>query len=165
MMGANIELINKRVVCNEESGDILIKSSTLNAIDVPDEIIPNIIDEIPILSIAAAFAKGTTHIKNASELRVKESDRLDAISDGLKKLKIDHKMFDDGISITGKNGFLDVNEDINSFDDHRIAMSFLIAGIRSKNGIRVINCNNIETSFPNFKDIMNSIGMKINAND
>ena len=165
MMGANIELINKRVVCNEESGDILIKSSTLNAIDVPDEIIPNIIDEIPILSIAAAFAKGTTHIKNASELRVKESDRLDAISDGLKKLKIDHKMFDDGISITGKNGFLDVNEDINSFDDHRIAMSFLIAGIRSKNGIRVINCKNIETSFPNFKDIMNSIGMKINAND
>ena len=165
MMGANIELINKRVVCNEESGDILIKSSTLNAIDVPDEIIPNIIDEIPILSIAAAFAKGTTHIKNASELRVKESDRLDAISEGLKKLKIDHKMFDDGISITGKNGFLDVNEDINSFDDHRIAMSFLIAGIRSKNGIRVINCKNIETSFPNFKDIMNSIGMKINAND
>ena len=165
MMGANIELINKRIVCNEESGDILIKSSTLNAIDVPDEIIPNIIDEIPILSIAAAFANGTTHIKNASELRVKESDRLDAISDGLKKLKIDHKMFDDGISITGKNGFLDVNEDINSFDDHRIAMSFLIAGIRSKNGIRVINCNNIETSFPNFKDIMNSIGMKINAND
>ena len=165
MMGANIELKNKRVVCNEESGDILIKSSTLNAIDVPDEIIPNIIDEIPILSIAAAFANGTTHIKNASELRVKESDRLDAISDGLKKLKIDHKMFDDGISITGKNGFLDVNEDINSFDDHRIAMSFLIAGIRSKNGIRVINCNNIETSFPNFKDIMNSIGMKINAND
>ena len=165
MMGANIELINKRVVCNEESGDILIKSSTLNAIDVPDEIIPNIIDEIPILSIAAAFANGTTHIKNASELRVKESDRLDAISEGLKKLKIDHKMFDDGISITGKNGFLDVNEDINSFDDHRIAMSFLIAGIRSKNGIRVINCKNIETSFPNFKDIMNSIGMKINAND
>ena len=165
MMGANIELINKRIVCNEESGDILIKSSTLNAIDVPDEIIPNIIDEIPILSIAAAFANGTTHIKNASELRVKESDRLDAISEGLKKLKIDHKMFDDGISITGKNGFLDVNEDINSFDDHRIAMSFLIAGIRSKNGIRVINCNNIETSFPNFKDIMNSIGMKINAND
>ena len=165
MMGANIELINKRVVCNEESGDILIKSSTLNAIDVPDEIIPYIIDEIPILSIAAAFANGTTHIKNASELRVKESDRLDAISDGLKKLKIDHKMFDDGISITGKNGFLDVNEDINSFDDHRIAMSFLIAGIRSKNGIRVINCKNIETSFPNFKDIMNSIGMKINAND
>ena len=165
MMGANIELINKRIVCNEESGDILIKSSTLNAIDVPDEIIPNIIDEIPILSIAAAFANGTTHIKNASELRVKESDRLDAISEGLKKLKIDHKMFDDGISITGKNGFLDVNEDINSFDDHRIAMSFLIAGIRSKNGIRVINCKNIETSFPNFKDIMNSIGMKINAND
>ena len=161
LMGANIEIRNQKIICNEESGDIFVKSSYLNGIDVPEDIIPNIIDEIPILSIAAAFAKGTTSIKNAAELRVKESDRLEAISDGLKKLNISHETFEDGISITGTNDLIAVDEEINSFDDHRIAMSFLVAGIRSVNNIKVRDCKNIETSFPGFKDIMNSIGMKI----
>ena len=162
LMGANIEIRNKKITCNEESGDIFVKSSSLNSIDVPEDIIPNIIDEIPILSIAAAFAKGTTSIKNAAELRVKESDRLEAISDGLKKLNISHETFEDGISITGTSDLVVADEEINSFDDHRIAMSFLVAGIRSVNNIKVRDCKNIETSFPGFKDIMNSIGMKIN---
>ena len=162
LMGANIEIRNQKITCNEESGDIFVKSSSLNGIDVPEDIIPNIIDEIPILSIAAAFAKGTTSIKNASELRVKESDRLEAISDGLKKLNIKYEIFEDGISITGTNDLIIVDEEINSFDDHRIAMSFLVAGIRAVNNIKVRDCKNIETSFPGFKDIMNSIGMKIN---
>lgn len=161
LMGANIEIRNQKITCNEESGDIFVKSSYLNGIDVPEDIIPNIIDEIPILSIAAAFAKGTTSIKNASELRVKESDRLEAISDGLKKLNIRHETFEDGISITGTSDLIAVDEEINSFDDHRIAMSFLVAGIRSVNNVKVRDCKNIETSFPGFKDIMNSIGMKI----
>ncbi len=164
-MGANIEIKNQNLICNEMSGDIFIKSSDLFGIEVPEEIIPNIIDEIPILCIAAAFAEGTTTIKNASELRVKESDRLNAISEGLKKLNISHNTFDDGISIKGTKDSVYVEEDIDSFDDHRIAMSFLISGIRSKNGVRVKNCLNIETSFPNFKDIMNSIGMRINEKD
>ena len=162
LMGANIEIRNQKITCNEESGDIFVKSSYLNGIDVPEDIIPNIIDEIPILSIAAAFAKGTTLIKNASELRVKESDRLEAISDGLKKLNIKYEIFEDGISITGTNDLIIVDEEINSFDDHRIAMSFLVAGIRAVNNIKVRDCKNIETSFPGFKDIMNSIGMRIN---
>ena len=162
LMGADIEIKNVKNICNEESGDILVRSSNLNGVDIPEDIIPNIIDEIPILSIAAAFAEGTTNINNAAELRVKESDRINAIAEGLKKLNINHEVFDDGLSITGTNGFVDTNEKINSFDDHRIAMSFLIAGIRSKNGVRVKNCKNIETSFPHFKDIMNSLGMKIN---
>ena len=161
LMGANIEIRNQKITCNEESGDIFVKSSYLNGIDVPEDIIPNIIDEITILSIAAAFAKGITSIKNASELRVKESDRLEAISDGLKKLNIRHETFEDGISITGTNDLIAVDAEINSFDDHRIAMSFLVAGIRSVNNIKVRDCKNIETSFPGFKDIMNSIGMKI----
>ena len=162
LMGADIEIKNVKNICNEESGDVLVRSSNLNGVDIPEDIIPNIIDEIPILSIAAAFAEGTTNIKNAKELRVKESDRINAMAEGLKKLNINHEVFDDGLSITGTNGFVDINEEINSFDDHRIAMSFLIAGIRSKNGIRVKDCKNIETSFPHFKDIMNSLGMKIN---
>ena len=165
LMGADIEIKNVKNICNEESGDVLVRSSNLNGVDIPEDIIPNIIDEIPILSIAAAFAEGTTNINNAAELRVKESDRINAIAEGLKKLNINHEVFDDGLSITGTNGFVDINEEINSFDDHRIAMSFLIAGIRSKNGIRVKNCKNIETSFPHFKDIMNSLGMKVNEKD
>ncbi len=164
-MGGDIEINNEKNICNEKSGDIVVKSSNLNAIDIPEDIIPNIIDEIPILSIAASFAKGTTTIKNAAELRVKESDRINAIAEGLKKLNINHEVFDDGLSITGINNFVDISEEINSFDDHRIAMSFLIAGIRSKNGIRVKNCKNIETSFPHFTDIMNSLGMKVNEED
>ena len=162
LMGANIEIKNQKLLSNEEVGDIVIKSSTLHGVDVPENIIPNIIDEIPILSIAAAFAIGKTTIKNAAELRVKESDRLNAISNGLSKLKINHKMFNDGISIIGTKDEIECSEIIDSFDDHRIAMSFLISGIRSKNGITVQNCKNIETSFPKFKDIMNLLGMNIN---
>lgn len=162
LMGAKIEIKNIKIQSNEKIGDIYVVSSNLKGIDVPEDIIPNIIDEIPILSIAAAFSEGITNIKNAKELRVKESDRLNAISEGLNKLKITNEIFDDGISITGSENQVDPEESINSFDDHRIAMSFLISGIRSKNGVCVDNCNNIETSFPNFKDTMNSLGMNIN---
>ena len=162
LMGAKIEIKNIKIQSNEKIGDIYVVSSNLKGIDVPEDIIPNIIDEIPILSIAAAFSEGITYIKNAKELRVKESDRLNAISEGLNKLKITNEIFDDGISITGSENQVDPEESINSFDDHRIAMSFLISGIRSKNGVCVDNCNNIETSFPNFKDTMNSLGMNIN---
>ena len=162
MMDANIEIKNQKLICNEESGDILVKSSNLKGIEVPEEIIPNIIDEIPILSIAASFAEGLTSIKNASELRVKESDRLNAISDGLVKLKIKHDMFNDGILIEGNDDLVDFDGYIDSFDDHRIAMSFLISGIRSKKGISVKNCQNIETSFPGFTATMTKLGMKIN---
>ena len=165
LMGANLEIKNKKKASNEIVGDIYISSSELRGIDVPDNIIPNIIDEIPILSVAACFAEGQTVIKNAAELRVKESDRLHAISQGLIKLKIKHDIFEDGISISGTSKELKCDESIDSFDDHRIAMSFLIAGIRSDNFIRVMNCKNIETSFPNFKSIMNTIGMKINEED
>ena len=161
MMGAEIQITQSKEVCNEKVGDIIVKSSNLEGIKVPDSIIPNIIDEIPILSIAAIFAKGKTIIKNASELKVKESDRLSAISNGLDKLNISHEIFDDGLSIHGNNDILDTSEVIDSFGDHRIAMSFLIAGTRTKNGLMVKNCGNIKTSFPSFKDIMNSIGMKI----
>ena len=160
-MGANLEIKNQKEVSNEIVGDIVVQSSELRGIDVPEYIIPNIIDEIPILSIAACFANGQTVIRNASELRVKESDRLNAISEGLSKLKIKHDIFDDGISITGSSNEIKCDEPLDSFDDHRIAMSFLISGIRSETCVRVKNCKNIETSFPNFKDIMNSIGMKI----
>ena len=160
-MGANIRIKNKRETCNELCGDVLVKSSKLTGVKIPSKIVPNIIDEIPILSIAASFADGQTVIRNASELKVKESDRLSAISLGLRAIKIDHALFDDGLVIEGGNKDIECIDTIDSFGDHRIAMSFLISGIRSKNGVQVKDCNNIKTSFPNFMGVMNNLGMNI----
>ena len=161
-MNANIEIVNKTKTCNEDCGDIIVKSSQLEGINVPNSIIPNIIDEIPILSVAASFAEGQTIIKNASELKVKESDRLYATSMGLKTMNINHDLLDDGLIINGTQDDLEIHEEIESFGDHRIAMSFLIAGLRSKNGVKVRDCSNIETSFPYFSKTMNNLGMNIN---
>ena len=173
-MGGNISISNERMVSNEEVADITISPSKLKGFNISylagevrtEDVIPNIIDEIPILCIAAAFAEGSTMLGNLEELTVKESNRLAAICDGFDAIGI--KYFSDRKSEIKLYG--NYNEDIDgaevdSHGDHRIAMSFLIAGIRSKNGIRVKNCKNIETSFPHFKDIMNSLGMKINEKD
>ena len=161
-MNADIEIVNKSKICNEDCGDIIVKSSQLEGINVPNSIIPNIIDEIPILSVAASFADGQTTIKNAFELKVKESDRLHSISMGLKAMNISHDLLDDGLIINGTQDDVEIHEEIESFGDHRIAMSFLIAGLRSKNGVKVKDCSNIETSFPNFSKTMNNLGMNIN---
>ena len=160
-MNANIEIVNKTKTCNEDCCDIIVKSSQLEGINVPNSIIPNIIDEIPILSIAASFAEGQTKIENASELKVKESDRLQATSMGLKTMNIEHELLDDGLIINGTQDDVEIHKEIESFGDHRIAMSFLIAGLRSKNGVKVRDCSNIETSFPNFTKTMNSLGMNM----
>ena len=161
-MGAKIEIKNERLISNEEVGDIHVVSSELYGIDISGDIIPNIIDEIPILSIAASFAKGETLITEAEELRVKESDRLQAISDGLQKINIHHELFHDGIKIIGSSEDISVMAEIDSHGDHRIAMSFLIASLRSKKGIYVEDCKNILTSFPNFIEVMSSLGIAIN---
>ena len=160
-MNANIKIVNRRKTCNEICGDLIVESSNLEGIEVSDSIIPNIIDEIPILSIAACFAEGKTVIKNASELKVKESNRLKATSDGLEAMNIKHDVLDDGLIIYGQNNDIAASKEIDSFGDHRIAMSFLVAGLRSKDGIVIKNCKNIETSFPSFCNTMNDLGMKI----
>ena len=162
-MNANIKILNQRKTCNEICGDLIVESSDLEGIEVSDSIIPNIIDEIPILSVAASFAEGETVIKNASELKVKESDRLKATSDGLEAMNIKHDILDNGLIIYGQNNDVPVSKEIDSFGDHRIAMSFLVAGMRSKEGIIVKNCKNIETSFPDFLNMMNALGMKIDG--
>jgi len=161
-MGGNIEIKNKKMLCGELVGDVFVKSSVLSGVNINGGIISNIIDEIPILSIAAACANGTTRISDAKELRVKESDRLEAIGSGLSRLKVKHELFEDGISITG--GIPEHNEtiEIDSHGDHRIAMSFLISSLKLKNGVNVDNCKNIYTSYPNFLETMNSLGMQIN---
>ena len=160
-MGGFIEIKNQKLTSNEEVGDIYVKSSSLRGISISGDVIPNIIDEIPILSIAAAFAEGETSISDAEELRVKESDRLQAISDGLAKININHELFKDGIKIAGSSKDIEVSPEIDSHGDHRIAMSFLIASLRSTNGIFVKDCKNIFTSFPYFIDVMKTLGIDV----
>ena len=160
-MGGNIKIKNKNILSGELVGDIFVESSKLKGVDTRGGVIANIIDEIPILSIAAACAEGTTRISDAHELRVKESDRLEAISSGLTKLKVKHELFEDGISIDG--GIPENNKviEIDSYGDHRIAMSFLISSLKVKNGVSVDNCKNIYTSYPNFVETMNGLGLPI----
>ena len=160
-MGGFIEIKNQKLTSNEEVGDIYVRSSSLRGISISGDVIPNIIDEIPILSIAAAFADGETSISDAEELRVKESDRLQAISDGLAKINVNHELFKDGIKIAGSSKDIEVSPEIDSHGDHRIAMSFLIASLRSTNGIFVKDCKNIFTSFPYFIDVMKTLGIDL----
>ena len=150
-MGANIEFKNQRLESGEPCADLVVKKSKLRGVELSGTIIPNIIDEIPIISIAAAFADGETVIRDASELRVKESDRLMAVSEGFTSLGIMHKNFEDGMIIQGDPSRILIGQSISieSFGDHRIAMSFLIAGLKCSQPITVKDCKNIFTSFPN----------------
>lgn len=162
-MGANIEIKNQRFESGEPCADLLVKQSKLKGVNLSGKIIPNIIDEIPIISIAAAFADGETIIRDATELRVKESDRLKAVSDGFSALGIVHENFEDGMSIHGSTNQLLIDQSISieSYDDHRIAMSFLIAGLKCSKPITVKDCKNIFTSFPNFIELTSSIGYEL----
>ena len=161
-MGADINIKNRSICCDEEVADIEVSSSALCGVSIEEESIPKIIDEIPILSIAACFAKGETSIIGAGELRFKESDRLMAIEEGLNKIGVSYKSSDDSIVIMG-NRDLNVSKEVNidSFGDHRIAMSFLIAGLRFDSEVHVNNCKNIDTSFPNFFETFASLGAEI----
>ena len=158
MMGANITTSIKKNNDFEIQGNIKVKSSKLYGIDVPKNLISLSIDELPLVCLAAACAKGSTIIRNASELRLKESDRITAMAKLLSKLSIEVKEFKDGLSING--GVLTGGE-IDSFGDHRIGMTALIASACSHEDILVHNTENINTSFPNFVAIMNQLGMNI----
>ena len=161
-MGSNINIKNRSICCGEEIADIEVASSSLSGISIDEESIPKIIDEIPILSIAASFAEGETSITGAGELRFKESDRLMAIEKGLNKLGVSYKSSDDSIVIMG-NRDLNIAKEVNieSFGDHRIAMSFLIAGLRFDSEVHVNDCKNIDTSFPSFFETFSSLGAEI----
>ena len=161
-MGADINIKNRSICCDEEVADIEVSSSALCGVSIEEESIPKIIDEIPILSIAACFAKGETSIIGAGELRFKESDRLMAIEEGLNKIGVSYKSSDDSIVIMG-NRDLNVSKEVNidSFGDHRIAMSFLIAGLRFDSEVHVNDCKNIDTSFPSFFETFASLGAEI----
>lgn len=158
MMGADIEIINHNEKNGEPIGDIIVRYVKLKGIEIPQEQVSLAIDEFPILLIAAAAAQGQTVLRGAKELRVKETDRIAAMKDGLKKLGIQTESLSDGIVVKG--GTL-MGGEIDSHQDHRIAMAFTIAGTIATSSIKIQNCDNVNTSFPNFVELANNIGMDV----
>lgn len=161
LMGANIELLNEREVGGEPVADIRLRYAPLKGIVVPEGQVPLAIDEFPALFVAAACAEGKTVLTGAEELRVKETDRIQAMADGLSILGIDCQPTPDGIEIVG--GQLGGGT-VESCGDHRIAMSFTIAALRASDEITVNNCANVATSFPNFTDLAQSVGISLEIN-
>ena len=157
-MGANIDISNEAEIGGEPVADLKVSYSELSGITVRADQIPLAIDEFPIFFIAAACANGTTELREAEELRVKESDRIEAMAIGLKSLGIKVETFPDGIRIEGGDI---LGGRVNSFGDHRIAMAFSIAGLRSSSTIEVENCNNVATSFPGFVALANQVGINL----
>ena len=158
-MGVMITLLNEREVGGEPVADIRIQHAQLKGIDIPENQVALSIDEFPAIFIAAACADGVTYLTGAEELRVKESDRIQAMSDGLSILGIKADPTFDGIRIVGgKIG----SGRVFSHHDHRIAMAFSIAGLRAQGEIIVEDCSNVATSFPSFVDIASSVGLTIN---
>jgi 3-phosphoshikimate 1-carboxyvinyltransferase len=163
-MGASISFQNVKNVCNEEVADIVISPSELFGIEIDGTIAPRMIDEYLILSVIASFANGKTVMRGLSELKIKESNRFDAIVNNLRKCGIEVDSNDNDISIVG-TGNKNIQRDvvIESNLDHRVAMSFIIAGSRSDANMAVNNCECINTSFPNFLEILNKLNIKYEA--
>jgi len=167
-MGADIRLSN---VINEYEpcADISIRASKLKGITLNPKLVPNLIDELPVLFIAASLAEGETIIRGAEELREKESDRLEAMSNSLKLLGVKFKIYDDGIDIQGLNQEVHTSNSgmpfeasrINSFGDHRIAMTSAIACTRANGKSYIEDTKNVTTSFPNFLEICEEVGLDI----
>ncbi len=158
LMGANLELLNEREVGGEPVADIRVRYAPLKGIHVPEDQVPLAIDEFPALFVAAVCAEGTTIVSGAEELRVKESDRIQAMVDGLKILGVDIEGTADGAVIQGGTMGGGV---IESHDDHRIAMSFCIAALRATGEIKINECANVATSFPNFVELANEVGLTV----
>lgn len=155
-MGADITLLNEREMGGEPVADIRVRSAQLKGIQIPEDQVPLAIDEFPALFVAAACAEGETVLTGAKELRVKESDRIQVMADGLIALGIDAKPTPDGMVIQG--GQLQTGE-IHSHGDHRIAMAFTMASLRAKGTITIHDCTNVATSFPNFAQLAQDAGI------
>jgi 3-phosphoshikimate 1-carboxyvinyltransferase len=158
LMGADLTLSNQREVGGEPVADIRVRYAPLKGIDIPEDQVPLAIDEFPALFIAAACAVGVTTLRGAEELRVKESDRIQVMADGLATLGIKAEPTADGMVITG--GQLGGGT-VHTHHDHRIAMAFSIAALRASAPIYIENCDNVATSFPNFVELAQRAGMQL----
>ena len=164
-MNANIKISNKKKISNEEIADITFKSSKLNAVHLDKKTVANMIDEIPIFSVLAAFAKGTSTFTGGTELKNKESDRIKSLYEGLTACNVKVLKKIDGLKIDGNISKDIFGTKINTYFDHRIAMVFLIMGLACKKKIIVDNASCIKTSFPNFLTLMKEIGAKFSEKD
>ncbi len=154
-MNGKIEILNKEEKMGEPIADILVKTSHLRGVTIEGRLVPKTIDEFPILSVAASVAEGLTVIRGAKELRVKETDRIAAMTRELKKFGVAVEEFEDGMAISGREDLRGC--ECQSFGDHRVAMSLMVAGLRASGRTVVLDTSCIGTSFPGFKDIMLSL--------
>ncbi|GHB27301.1 3-phosphoshikimate 1-carboxyvinyltransferase [Salinicola rhizosphaerae] len=162
-MGADLRLENPREVGGEPVADLHIRHAPLKGIDIPVDQVPLAIDEFPALFVAAANAEGTTRLRGAEELRVKESDRIKAMADGLEILGVETTVYPDGIDVVGKGGDQPNygGGQVDSLGDHRIAMAFTVAALRASAPIVIDDCANVATSFPGFVDLANRVGLTL----
>lgn len=160
LMGADIEILNQRDVGGEPVADLRVRSADLRGIRIPVDQVPLAIDEFPALFVAAACARGETVLTGAEELRVKESDRIQVMADGLASLGVDATPTPDGIVIQG--GRIQGGR-VSSHGDHRIAMTFAMAALRAEGEILVDDCSNVNTSFPGFVTLSASVGLAIDS--
>ncbi len=164
-MGADLSLSNERTVGGEPVADIRVRAASLRGIHIPEEQVPLAIDEFPVLFVAAACAAGETVLTGARELRVKESDRIQVMADGLQILGIDARPTEDGMIIQGRGGEArPLGEGrVVSHGDHRIAMAFAMAALRASGPVVIENCANVDTSFPNFVTLAQQAGLRIRS--
>ena len=159
-MGGNIEIVNERIEGGEAVGDIIVQSSQLKGIAVPAARSASMIDEYPILSVAAACADGETYMPGVAELRVKETDRISVMAEGLKACGVEVSETPDSMRVIGA-GTISGGARLASQHDHRIAMSFLVLGMVAQNPITMLDVATISTSFPDFANIMNKAGAQL----
>jgi 3-phosphoshikimate 1-carboxyvinyltransferase len=156
-MGAHIEALDLRSDGGEEMADLRVRASALRGVEVPAARAPSMIDEYPVLAVAASFAQGTTVMRGLKELRVKESDRLSAVADGLAANGVEVEIEGDDLIVHGK-GLLAGGGTVATHMDHRIAMAFLVMGLASEKPVRVDDAAIIATSFPGFSSLMRGLG-------
>lgn len=162
LMGADITVLNAREVGGEPVADLLVRAAQLYGIEIPAEQVPLAIDEFPALFIAAACAEGRTVLRGARELRVKESDRIASMAEGLDTLGVHNEVLEDGIIIDG--GEIGGGT-IRTFHDHRIAMAFAVAALRASKELRVLDCDHVATSFPQFDGLARGVGLQLSTRD
>ncbi|GIK98493.1 MAG: 3-phosphoshikimate 1-carboxyvinyltransferase [Alphaproteobacteria bacterium] len=160
-MGADIAVANARIEAGEPVADLTVEAGELAGVDVPPERAPSMIDEYPVLAIAAACAKGRTTMRGLAELRVKESDRLAAVADGLAACGVEVEAGEDSLTVHGTGKRPRGGATVASGLDHRIAMSFLVLGMAAEAPVGVDDAGPIETSFPGFAPLMNRLGARI----
>jgi 3-phosphoshikimate 1-carboxyvinyltransferase len=159
-MGARIEVLEQRTQGGEEVADLRVRAGPLRGVEVPAARAPAMIDEYPVLAVAASFAEGTTIMRGLKELRVKESDRLAAIADGLRANGVEVEVDGDDLIVHGK-GRAPGGGTVATHMDHRIAMAFLVMGLATERPVRVDDAGIIATSFPGFTALMSALGAEL----